>query len=187
MESGAGVILDEAHFIKNNSQRTSHCLKLLGVSNIAREPVIGPRQVYCSPVHPLPTGHETCSISCAALATLEQGVPLLRKTVQRRLQEPLRLGHKRGVEPRGAKPSHEGGDAPSKEGRGPRSAAENPHLGSARGRECGRLNAQRSFAQWFAASDASRPNAKIPCQPHQGPGRDFRRPSKRPWKSEFAT
>ena len=42
----AGVILDEAHFIKNNSQRTSHCLKLLGVSNNAREPVIGPRQVY---------------------------------------------------------------------------------------------------------------------------------------------
>ena len=29
----AGVILDEAHFIKNNSQRTSHVLKLLGVSN----------------------------------------------------------------------------------------------------------------------------------------------------------
>jgi SWI/SNF-related matrix-associated actin-dependent regulator 1 of chromatin subfamily A len=42
----AGVILDEAHFIKNNSQRTSHCLKLLGVSNNAREAVIGPRQVY---------------------------------------------------------------------------------------------------------------------------------------------
>ena len=32
----SGVILDEAHFIKNNSQRTSHCLKLLGVSNDAR-------------------------------------------------------------------------------------------------------------------------------------------------------
>jgi SWI/SNF-related matrix-associated actin-dependent regulator 1 of chromatin subfamily A len=42
----AGIILDEAHFIKNNSQRTSHCLRLLGVSNNAREPVIGPRQVY---------------------------------------------------------------------------------------------------------------------------------------------
>ena len=42
----AGVILDEAHFIKNNSQRTSHCLKLLGVSNNAREPVVGMRQVY---------------------------------------------------------------------------------------------------------------------------------------------
>jgi SWI/SNF-related matrix-associated actin-dependent regulator 1 of chromatin subfamily A len=32
----SGVILDEAHSIKNNSQRTSHCLKLLGVSNDAR-------------------------------------------------------------------------------------------------------------------------------------------------------
>jgi SNF2 family DNA or RNA helicase len=40
------VILDEAHFIKNNSQRTSHCLKLLGVSNDARAALIGPRQVY---------------------------------------------------------------------------------------------------------------------------------------------
>ena len=26
----SGVILDEAHFIKNNSQRTSHCLKTAG-------------------------------------------------------------------------------------------------------------------------------------------------------------
>jgi SWI/SNF-related matrix-associated actin-dependent regulator 1 of chromatin subfamily A len=34
----SGVILDEAHFIKNNSQRTSHCPKLLGVSNDARAP-----------------------------------------------------------------------------------------------------------------------------------------------------
>ena len=42
----AGVILDEAHFIKNNSQRTSHVLKLLGVSDNARAPVIGPPQVY---------------------------------------------------------------------------------------------------------------------------------------------
>ena len=42
----AGVILDEAHFIKNKSQRTSHCLKLLGVSDNAREEVSGPSQVY---------------------------------------------------------------------------------------------------------------------------------------------
>ena len=42
----SGVILDEAHFIKNASQRTSQCLKLLGVQNEARAPVIGPRQVY---------------------------------------------------------------------------------------------------------------------------------------------
>src|SRR5262249_52658943 len=36
----SGVILDEAHFIKNNSQRTSHCLKLLGVSNDVRAALI---------------------------------------------------------------------------------------------------------------------------------------------------
>jgi SWI/SNF-related matrix-associated actin-dependent regulator 1 of chromatin subfamily A len=42
----AGVILDEAHFIKNPSQRTSHCLKLLGVQKEARAPVIGPGYVF---------------------------------------------------------------------------------------------------------------------------------------------
>jgi SNF2 family DNA or RNA helicase len=42
----SGVILDEAHFIKNKSQRTSDCLKLLGVTNNSRSPLIGPRQVY---------------------------------------------------------------------------------------------------------------------------------------------
>jgi SWI/SNF-related matrix-associated actin-dependent regulator 1 of chromatin subfamily A len=42
----AGAILDEAHFIKNKSGRTSHVLKLLGVSENARAPVIGPAQVY---------------------------------------------------------------------------------------------------------------------------------------------
>ena len=42
----AGVILDEAHFIKNASKRTSHCLKLLGVQAEARAPVIGPEHVF---------------------------------------------------------------------------------------------------------------------------------------------
>lgn len=41
-----GVVLDEAHFIKNNSQRTSHCLKLLGVQDGARAPLIGPDYVF---------------------------------------------------------------------------------------------------------------------------------------------
>jgi SWI/SNF-related matrix-associated actin-dependent regulator of chromatin subfamily A-like protein 1 len=42
----AGTILDEAHFIKNASKRTSHCLKLLGVQAEARAPVIGPEFVF---------------------------------------------------------------------------------------------------------------------------------------------
>lgn len=42
----AGVILDEAHFIKNASGRTSQVMKLLGVSENVRAPVIGPSQVY---------------------------------------------------------------------------------------------------------------------------------------------
>lgn len=41
-----GVVLDEAHFIKNASARTSHCLRLLGVQNDARAPVIGPDFVF---------------------------------------------------------------------------------------------------------------------------------------------
>ena len=42
----AGVILDEAHFIKNASQRTNHCLKLLGIQADAHAPVIGPEYVF---------------------------------------------------------------------------------------------------------------------------------------------
>jgi SWI/SNF-related matrix-associated actin-dependent regulator 1 of chromatin subfamily A len=42
----AGVILDEAHFIKNASKRTSHCLKLLGVQAEAHAPLIGPDYIF---------------------------------------------------------------------------------------------------------------------------------------------
>ncbi len=42
----SGVILDEAHFIRNASQRTNHCLKLLGVQAEARAPVLGPDFVF---------------------------------------------------------------------------------------------------------------------------------------------
>jgi SWI/SNF-related matrix-associated actin-dependent regulator 1 of chromatin subfamily A len=42
----AAVVLDEAHFIKNASARTSHCLKLLGVQNESRAPLIGPGYVF---------------------------------------------------------------------------------------------------------------------------------------------
>lgn len=40
------AILDESHFIKNASQRTSHCLKLMGVADEARQPLIGPSHVF---------------------------------------------------------------------------------------------------------------------------------------------
>jgi SWI/SNF-related matrix-associated actin-dependent regulator 1 of chromatin subfamily A len=42
----SGVILDEAHFIKNASQRTTHCLKLLGVQDNAKAALIGPSHVF---------------------------------------------------------------------------------------------------------------------------------------------
>jgi SWI/SNF-related matrix-associated actin-dependent regulator 1 of chromatin subfamily A len=42
----AGVILDEAHFIKNASKRTTHCLKLLGVQAEAKAALIGPEFVF---------------------------------------------------------------------------------------------------------------------------------------------
>ena len=42
----AGIILDEAHFIKNASKRASHCLKLLGIQADARAPIIGPDFVF---------------------------------------------------------------------------------------------------------------------------------------------
>jgi len=42
----SGIILDEAHFIKNASKRTNHCLKLLGVQADAHAPVLGPTYVF---------------------------------------------------------------------------------------------------------------------------------------------
>ena len=42
----SGIILDEAHFIKNASKRTSHCLRLLGVQAEAKAPLIGPDFVF---------------------------------------------------------------------------------------------------------------------------------------------
>jgi SWI/SNF-related matrix-associated actin-dependent regulator of chromatin subfamily A-like protein 1 len=42
----SGIILDETHFIKNASKRTTHCLKLLGVQADAHAPVLGPDFVF---------------------------------------------------------------------------------------------------------------------------------------------
>ena len=42
----SGIILDEAHFIKNASKRTTQCLKLLGVQADAKAPLIGPEYVF---------------------------------------------------------------------------------------------------------------------------------------------
>jgi SWI/SNF-related matrix-associated actin-dependent regulator 1 of chromatin subfamily A len=42
----SGIILDEAHFIKNASKRTTHCFELLGVQAEAHAPLIGPDYVF---------------------------------------------------------------------------------------------------------------------------------------------
>jgi len=42
----AGIVLDEAHFIKNASTRTTHCLKLLGVNDQENASSIGPEYVF---------------------------------------------------------------------------------------------------------------------------------------------
>ena len=49
-----GVALDEAHFIKNASQRSSQALRLLGVSDDKRAGVSGPRLVFLLTGTPMP-------------------------------------------------------------------------------------------------------------------------------------
>jgi SWI/SNF-related matrix-associated actin-dependent regulator 1 of chromatin subfamily A len=49
-----GVALDEAHFIKNASQRSSQALKILGVSDDKRAGVVGPRLVFLLTGTPMP-------------------------------------------------------------------------------------------------------------------------------------
>jgi SWI/SNF-related matrix-associated actin-dependent regulator 1 of chromatin subfamily A len=49
-----GVALDEAHFIKNASQRSSQALKILGVSDDKRAGVSGPRLVFLLTGTPMP-------------------------------------------------------------------------------------------------------------------------------------
>jgi SWI/SNF-related matrix-associated actin-dependent regulator 1 of chromatin subfamily A len=157
----SGVILDEAHFIKNNSQRTSQCLKLLGVSNDARAALIGPRQVYLltgTPITNRPrdlfnllrcVGHPSARsfISFAkqycdaykndygwvttGASNLEELNLLMKEVMLRRKKDEVL-------------------ELPPKIRSWVPIAVESAAA----------LNAQRSFAQWFAASDASRPNDK---------------------------
>lgn len=49
-----GVAFDEAHFIKNASQRSSQALKILGVSDDKRAGVSGPRLVFLLTGTPMP-------------------------------------------------------------------------------------------------------------------------------------
>jgi SWI/SNF-related matrix-associated actin-dependent regulator 1 of chromatin subfamily A len=157
----SGVILDEAHFIKNNSQRTSHCLKLLGVSNNARTPLIGPEQVYLLTGTPMTNrprdlfnllrcvGHPSARsfISFAqrycdayrndygwvttGASNLDELNLLMKEVMLRRRKDEVL-------------------DLPEKIRSWIPVSVE-----SAAAR-----NAQTSFAQWFVASDASRPNDK---------------------------
>jgi SWI/SNF-related matrix-associated actin-dependent regulator 1 of chromatin subfamily A len=157
----SGIILDEAHFIKNNSQRTSHCLKLLGVSNNAGSPLTGPRQVYLLTGTPItnrpkdlfnllrcvghPSGRSFISFAkryCDAYrndygwvttgaSNLEELNCLMKEVMLRRKKDEVL-------------------ELPPKIRTWVPVAIESSAA----------FNAQRSFAQWFAVSDASRPNDK---------------------------
>jgi SWI/SNF-related matrix-associated actin-dependent regulator 1 of chromatin subfamily A len=155
----AGAILDEAHFIKNNSQRTAHVLKLLGVSDNARAPLIGPPQVYLLTGTPMTNrprdlfnllrcvGHPAARsfISFAkrycdayrndygwvtdGASNLDELNLLMKEVSLRRLKEEVL-------------------DLPPKVRSWLPVAVDSPAA----------LNAQRTFAKWFVDSDASSPN-----------------------------
>jgi SWI/SNF-related matrix-associated actin-dependent regulator 1 of chromatin subfamily A len=75
----AGVILDEAHFIKNASGRTSHVMKLLRVSDNVRAPVIGPTQVYLLTGTPMTNRpRDLYNFVALCLASVQPLVPELR-------------------------------------------------------------------------------------------------------------
>jgi SWI/SNF-related matrix-associated actin-dependent regulator 1 of chromatin subfamily A len=157
----SGVILDEAHFIKNSSQRTSHCLKLLGVSNDAQAQPIGPRQVYLLTGTPItnrprdlfnllrcvghPSARSFISFAkryCGAYrngygwvttgaSNLEELNLLMKEVMLRRKKDEVL-------------------DLPEKIRSWVPISVESAAARSA----------QRSFAEWFARTDASRPNDK---------------------------
>ena len=58
-----GVIVDEAHYIKNDSRRAAHVLGLLGVAGEGGSR----RPSTCSPARRWPTGRATCSTCCKAV------------------------------------------------------------------------------------------------------------------------
>lgn len=155
----SGVILDEAHFIKNNSQRTSYCLKLLGITADPRAALSGPGQVYLLTGTPMTNrprdlfnllrcvGHPAARSFltfakryCDAYrndygwvtdgaSNLDELNLLMREVMLRRKKEEVL-------------------DLPPKI----RSWIPVDVATSAS------VNAQRAFAEWFVASDAARPN-----------------------------
>lgn len=153
----SGVIVDEAHFIKNASQRTSHVLKLIGVTGDNKG--ISPFQVYLLTGTPMPnrprdlfnllraTGHPSARSFIAfarrycgayrndygwvttGASNLDELNLLLKEVMLRRKKDEVL-------------------DLPPKIRSWVPVALES---GSAR-------KAQQGFSNWFVAADASRPN-----------------------------
>ena len=132
----AGVILDEAHFIKNNS--AAH----LALPEAARRLDRRPRSADRSRPGLPPDRHADDQpparpLQPAALRRPPGGAQLhrFRAALLRRLPQRLGLGDRRRLQPRGAEPPHEGGHAAPDEGRGARPAAQDPLLGAGRDRQ----------------------------------------------------
>ena len=124
-----GVVVDEAHYIKNGSRRAAQVLRLVGAHGERRsrgrlpadrhaddEPAARPLQPAAAVRHPLAT----------QLLQLRQA--LLRGRRQR-----LRPRHARRLERRGAREDRLRRDAPPRQDRGARPAAEDAHLAAGRG------------------------------------------------------
>ena len=130
----AGVVVDEAHYIKNDCQRAARVLRLLGAGPAKRT---GPGPKAALSAHRHAHGQPPARpVQPAQGRPPPAGQQLLRlrQALLRRLRQRLRPGRQRRLQPGGAGAAGRRRHVAPHQGRGPRPAREGPHLAARRGR-----------------------------------------------------